>query len=107
MLSLGGGFDVLGNQLLLRQAIKLGVTYWDTAESYGYGRCEDGFGKYFSKHPEDREKIFLVTKTSRVLDQMTDAVEGSLKRMNTSYIDLYLLHGISNLGAVYDDKLRS
>ena len=63
ILSLGGMFDVPNNQLLLKQAIKWGVTYWDTAHSYGGGRSENGIGKYFSRYPQDRSDIFLVTKS--------------------------------------------
>ncbi|MGD8676829.1 MAG: aldo/keto reductase, partial [Desulfobacterales bacterium] len=63
ILSLGGMFDIPNNQLLLKQAVKWGVTYWDTANSYEGGRSEKGIGKYFAKYPEDRKKIFLVTKT--------------------------------------------
>ena len=63
ILSLGGMFDIPNNQLLLKQAVKWGVTYWDTANSYEGGRSEKGIGKYFSRYPEDRKKIFLVTKS--------------------------------------------
>ena len=49
---------------MLRQAVKWGVTYWDTANSYEGGNSEMGIGKYFEKFPEDRKKIFLVTKST-------------------------------------------
>jgi len=108
MLSLGGGFNTQANQRLMRQAFKLGVTYWDTAEAYGRGWCEGGYGKYFSKYPKDRKKVFLVTKTiSREPDLMTSALEGSLKRMGTSYVDLYLWHKISLFETYYDNKVRN
>ena len=42
ILTLGGMFDTINNQLLLKQALKWGVTYWDTAESYGNGLSEEG-----------------------------------------------------------------
>ena len=64
ILSLGGsGPDFRQNQLLLRQAVEMGVTYWDSSESYFNGGCEEGIGKYFERYPEDRKKIFLVTKS--------------------------------------------
>ena len=63
ILSLGGTVDTGSNQLMLRQAVKWGVTYWDTAPSYSWGRSEAGFGKYLDKYPQDRKKIFLVTKS--------------------------------------------
>jgi len=107
MLALGGSFDTQSNQVLLRQAFKLGITYWETAEIYGFGRCEEGYGKYFTKYSEDRKKVFLVTKTlSRVPADMTSALEGSLERLNTSYIDLYLWHMIGSLDPFYDKAVR-
>ena len=51
ILSLGGMFDTVNNQLLLRQALNWGVTYWDTAEAYGNGLSEEGFGRFFSRYP--------------------------------------------------------
>ncbi|MGB6927830.1 MAG: aldo/keto reductase, partial [Syntrophobacteria bacterium] len=63
VLSLGGMFDIPSNQLLLKQALKWGVTYWDTADCYEGGGSERGIGKFFAKYPENREKLFIVTKS--------------------------------------------
>jgi len=99
ILSLGGIFDIPKNQLILKQAIRYGVTYWDTANSYGKGKSEEGIGKYFQKNPGDRKKIFLVTKSGkRDLEGMTKLLNRSLERMKTDYIDLYFLHGVSKTG---------
>ena len=62
ILNLGGMFDTINNQLLLKQAMKWGVTMWDTAESYGNGLSEEGMGRFFARNPEARKEIFLVTK---------------------------------------------
>lgn len=106
MLALGGSFDTESGQLLLRWALNFGVTYWETAERYLGGRSEKGFGKYFKRYPEDRKKVFLVTKTtSKHPADMTAALEGSLERMNTSYIDLYLWHRPRSLDH-YDQAVR-
>jgi predicted aldo/keto reductase-like oxidoreductase len=106
MLSLGGMFDTGNNQLLLRQAVRLGVTYWDTADCYGGGASEEGIGRYFSRQPRDREKIFLVTKSdARDPDGMTRLLNRSLKRMNTNVIDLYFVHGIRRISEL-DDRTR-
>ncbi|MFI5331942.1 MAG: aldo/keto reductase, partial [Desulfobaccales bacterium] len=51
-LCLGGMFDTINNQLLLKQALKWGVSYWDTAESYGNGLSEEGYGRFFARNPE-------------------------------------------------------
>ena len=107
ILSLGGTVNTASNQLMLRQAVKWGVTYWDTAPSYSWGRSEGGFGKYLAKYPQDRKKIFLVTKSSAwSAGGMTDDLNTSLERMNTDYIDLYFVHGISSISEMDDDTKR-
>lgn len=98
MLALGGGVDFMSNQLLLGQALKVGVTYWDTSENYRNGRSEKGIGEYFARHPEDRKKVFLVTKSDpRDLNGLSRSLDQSLKRMNTSYIDLYFVHMLNGI----------
>jgi len=106
ILSLGGMFDISANQLMLRQALNWGVTYWDTADCY-HGGSEAGIGKYFAKYPQDREKVFLVTKSdARDPEGMTRLLERSLKRLNTSYIDLYFVHGAGSIDELDDDTRR-
>lgn len=97
-LSLGGMFDIPSNQLLLKQAVKWGVTYWDTADCYGGGKSETGMGQFFQKYPESRAKIFLVTKSdARDPEGMTALLSQSLERLKTDFIDLYFLHGVSSI----------
>jgi len=96
ILSLGGAFHY-SNLLIMKQALNMGVTYWDTAPGYGGGQSEVGIGKYFEKFPEDRKKVFLVTKADTSDPAyMTESLNKSLDRMNTSFVDLYFLHGIYN-----------
>lgn len=103
ILSLGGMFDIAANQLMLRQAIRWGVTYWDTADCYQHG-SETGIGKYFAKYPQDREKIFLVSKSdARDPDGLSRLLDRSLERMRTSYIDLYFVHGIRRISELNSD----
>jgi len=98
ILSLGGMFDIPNNQLLMKQAVRWGVTYWDTADCYEGGDSEKGIGKYFKKYPQDREKIFLVSKSDdRSPKGMTRLLDRSLKRMNTTYVDLYFVHGVRKI----------
>jgi predicted aldo/keto reductase-like oxidoreductase len=104
ILSLGGTVDTGSNQLMLRQAVKWGVTHWDTAPSYSWGRSEAGFGKYLDKYPQDRKKIFLVTKSGAWSSKgMTSDLNTSLERMKTDYIDLFFVHGISSISEMDDD----
>jgi predicted aldo/keto reductase-like oxidoreductase len=98
-LSLGGMFDTANNHIMLKQAINWGITYWDTADCYG--GSEEGIGKYFKKFPEDRSKIFLVSKScERDPSGMERLLNRSLERMNTAYIDLYFVHGIKSIGEI-------
>ena len=104
ILGFGTSLHVAFSELLLRQAVKWGVTYWDTADSYMGGNSEKALGKYFAKYPEDRRKVFLVTKSSAwTTDGMTQDLESSLDRMNTDYIDLFFVHGISRIDEMDND----
>ncbi len=85
------------SNLFLKQALKMGVGLWDTAANYFGGESERAIGKYFKKFPEDRKKVFLLTKSlSRHPWLWNNDLEKSLERMNTSYIDLFLNHDVNN-----------
>ncbi len=97
ILALGG---VLGmsDLLVFRQAFKMGVTYWDTADSYGWGKNEKAIGKYFSKFPQDRNKVFLVTKAATSdPKELTEKLDNSLEKMNTEYVDMYFVHYVKDV----------
>jgi len=96
-LCLGGMFDTINNQLLLKQAMKWGVTYWDTAESYGNGLSEEGMGRFFARNPEARKEIFLVTKLQTKGGNLTERLDKALKRLRTEYVDLFFIHAITGI----------
>lgn len=110
VLGLGGMFDTINNQLLLKQAHAWGVTYWDTAEAYGNGLSEEGYGRYFGRNPEARKDIFLVSKFTHrqgsgdnfsggkagSVDN-TAKLDAALKRLQTSYLDLFFIHAIGSV----------
>jgi diketogulonate reductase-like aldo/keto reductase len=82
-------------------AIKLGITYFDSARSYGNGLAEQRYGKFLT--PKYRDKIFLNSKTmERTYDGVMKEIEISLKTLNTQYLDLYCMHSID---AVKDVEL--
>jgi len=89
----------LGGQILLRAALRWGVNYWDTANSYAGGNSELTIGKFLSRTPDVRKNLFIVTKASgaRTVADIEKRLQTSLKRMNTGYIDLYYgVHGLSS-----------
>ncbi len=107
ILGLGGSQNLMTRQLLLEQALKMGVSYWDTSDNYSGGRSEAGIGAYFSKHPEDRKRVFLVTKTSSSSPRGMDAsLAESLARLKTDYVDLFFLHGLSRVEGEVGTSVR-
>lgn len=108
ILTLGGTVNFLSNQLLLGQALKMGVTCWDTSRNYIGGKSEKGIGKYFNKFPQDRKKVFLVTKTGHSdPDNMTQHLYESLQRMQTAYIDLFLVQAVSNVKTQINENIQA
>ena len=84
----------------VKTALDLGANFFDHADVYGDGACESIFADVIGMNSALREKIFLQTKCGIVRGKMFDfsrkhileAVEGSLKRLKTDYIDVLLLH---------------
>jgi aryl-alcohol dehydrogenase-like predicted oxidoreductase len=86
----------------LHRAIELGVTFWDTAQSYGAGHNERLLARALEHH---RDEVTLATKFGIVrdeagvrLDARPERVRGdceaSLARLGTDHIDLYYLHRV-------------
>ncbi len=97
ILTLGGVFDSLNSQIVLKKSYEWGVTCWDTAHSYMGGRSEMGIGKYLAKNPSRRKDLFIITKTSgaKNVAQMESRLQSSLKRMKTSHVDVLFIHGMT------------
>jgi predicted aldo/keto reductase-like oxidoreductase len=105
-LGLGTMFNLVDSQIVLRNTIKWGVKYWDTAYGYAGGNSELGIGKYLLKNPEVRKELFIVTKASgaRTVADVEKRLQSSLKRMNTKYIDLYYApHAASDPGQLTNE----
>ena len=97
-----GSTDWVTNQSLLRIALQMGVTFWDTASDYENGKSEIGIGQYLAKYPEDRKKIFLVSKPTRAFEpkEMSTLLTQSLERMHTDYVDLFGLQGVQDVNVL-------
>lgn len=85
-------------QLIFTAAL-CNVNFFDHADIYGGGRSEEVFGRALKLHPELREKIILQTKCGICngyydfsKKHIIESVEGSLKRLQTDYVDILLLH---------------
>lgn len=82
------------------EAVEMGANYFDHADIYGGGTCEEMFAKAMHMTPSVREKIFIQDKCGIVPGKKYDlskeyilrSVDGSLKRLRTDYLDVLLLH---------------
>jgi aryl-alcohol dehydrogenase-like predicted oxidoreductase len=98
----GGRCDQSTTTEVVNAAIDLGVNFFDTADIYGsQGRSEEFLGRALADH--DRSSIVVATKFANPMGEaehkrgasrryIMKAVEDSLKRLNTDYIDLYQQH---------------
>lgn len=76
----------------LEYGIELGMTFIDTAEVYANGHSETLLGKVAK---DKRDKLFIATKFSpenNSYENVLSSAENSLRRLNSSYIDLYQVH---------------
>ncbi|MEM1976504.1 MAG: aldo/keto reductase [Nitrososphaerota archaeon] len=77
----------------IQYAIELGMNHIDTAEIYGGGHSEELVGEAIKKFR--RDEVFIASKvwhTNLKYDDVLRACERSLKRLQTSHIDLYYIH---------------
>ena len=75
-------------------ALDNGMNFLDTAEEYAGGLCEKHIGEII-KEREDREDVIIETKAGPInigYKEMKKACDKSLERLQTDYIDIYLLH---------------
>ncbi|REJ25938.1 aldo/keto reductase [Caldibacillus debilis] len=84
---------------VVRNALELGITFFDHADIYGEGRSEEIFAEAVGMNPSVREKIIIQTKTGIrkgyydfSKEHILQSVDRSLKRLKTDYIDVLLLH---------------
>jgi aryl-alcohol dehydrogenase-like predicted oxidoreductase len=97
----GGRIDLAATERVVHRAIELGVNLIDTADSYGSrGGSEEWLGRILG---EKRREVVLATKFGMPMDDagklsgasrgyVMRAVEASLRRLRTGWIDLYQLH---------------
>ncbi len=83
---------------LVLHALDLGINYFDTAESYTGGTSEETIGKALRGK---RDRVYLTSKghfsAHASSDDMMQSLEGSLRRLQTDYIDVYFNHAVNNV----------
>ncbi|GAC1605753.1 MAG: aldo/keto reductase [Pseudarthrobacter sp.] len=108
-MNFGPNTDEPGSFAIMDRALELGINFFDTANVYGgaghRGWTEEIIGRWFAQGGERRERAVLATK---LYGTMTDrpnesklsalnirrALDASLKRLQTDYIDVYQFHHI-------------
>ena len=87
---------------IFRQAVELGITFWDTANVYGYGSSEEIVGRAIAKYSR-REDVVLATKVHFPMHDgpggsglsrkaILEQIDASLTRLGIEYVDLYQIH---------------
>ena len=92
--------DEKGAQAFVSAAMEEELNFFDHADIYGGGECETVFAKAVSALKIPRDKLFLQSKCGIVPGKMYDfskehilsSVDGILKRLDTDYLDVLLLH---------------
>lgn len=85
---------------LIKTSLDSGINFFDHADIYSHGRCEEKFGNALKREPSLRDKMIIQTKCGIVIGKWYDfrpeyllsCVEGSLKRLGIEQIDVLLLH---------------
>jgi predicted oxidoreductase len=109
-MSIGGSWDdapltdTVRNHALqiLRTALEAGINFFDHADIYCNGKSEEAFAELWKDTPHLRQQIYLQTKCGIRFtplhrfdfsyEHIIEAVNGSLSRLKTDYIDVLLLH---------------
>lgn len=83
-------------ETIVRKTLDLGFTFFDTANTYSHGTSEEYLGRAI-KNSVSRDKVILATKVYFNEGHLSKKaiqreIDGSLKRLNTDYVDLYIIH---------------
>lgn len=84
----------------LKSCVEMGLNFFDHADIYGGGACEEMFARVMPMNADEREKVIIQSKCSIVPGVMYDcskehiisSAEAILKRLNTEYLDVLLIH---------------
>jgi aryl-alcohol dehydrogenase-like predicted oxidoreductase len=99
-MTMGGQADEATSQTLIDRCLDDGINFFDTANVYNKGRSEELLGKALKGR---RDKVVLASKVRGAMGEAADekglskaaihkAIDDSLRRLGTDYLDLYYLH---------------
>ncbi|WP_188068496.1 aldo/keto reductase [Brevibacillus brevis] len=94
-----GSLDKLQAERFVQTVLEEGANFFDHADIYGKGSCEEVFAEAIQMSPSVRERILLQSKCGIrpgmfdfSKEHILNAVDGILKRLKTEYLDVLLLH---------------
>lgn len=103
-----GGSRLRGDGDVVEHAFDRGINFFDTAESYRGGSSEKTIGKALRGK---RDKIFLTSKGAFDPDtrqqEMMHTLEGSLRRLQTDYVDVYFNHAVNDVRRLQNPEFRA
>jgi aryl-alcohol dehydrogenase-like predicted oxidoreductase len=110
----GGRVDAAGTKAVVDKCVEMGITFFDTADIYGRGKSEEFMAPAIEPH---RRNIVIATKAAANMGEgpywsglsrryLMDALDESLRRLQTDYIDLYQVH-FPDLKTPIDETLRA
>lgn len=115
-----GKIDLKSVEYAINFSLETGINYFDTADVYGMGKSEENLGNILGNN---RKKVNIITKFgiriengNKIIDNsskwITKAIENSLSRLKSDYIDLYQLHywdGCTTFDEIYEilNKLKN
>ncbi len=103
-----GGSRLRGDVDLVRYALDKGINYFDTAESYTGGDSETVIGQALEGK---RDQVYIASKGgfgSHVRrGHMMRALEGSLRRLRTDYVDVYFHHAVNDVRRIQNPEFHA
>jgi 1-deoxyxylulose-5-phosphate synthase len=97
--------DEAASRPFIKRALEGGINFFDTADMYSHGASEEVVGRALKDFADKREAYVLATKVFFALDgrhgglsrkHIMHAIDDSLRRLGTDYVDLYQIHRFDN-----------
>jgi len=97
--------DEAASRPFIQRALELGINFFDTADMYSTGACEEVVGRALKDFADKREAYVLATKVFFPTDgrhsglsrkHILHAIDDSLRRLGTDYVDLYQIHRLDH-----------